>query len=362
MTIFRAACPSCKVKINVSETGNDLTRVTCDVCGKIFDVRLPKNPPERAAQPNSPFTLPLSDFVGTLPNEALDWNNYRVRRKPFIAVRPLAISIGIVAVLGTTIGIGTLVLQQSSRIDFVAIGGSIVNGPEDSRELILQDWLRYLDEQKTILQSITRKSDCVTAMIPMERLQEKQLRLLVRAALMDSTELPAYKVSDLPPAPSLVATSDRNFRSIEAVLTPEFREAEKALNTYAIAVLSYLHVEATGLPSPKNEFEKLLFTKISEKRGLCRLLAGAHRSANESKTAIAIYELAEELKRLRSTSEPIAKIESIIPPSYLHADGSADRLRTALARRFIGKTDNELARAIAVIERCFGEMDLRILK
>ena len=353
MTTFRAACPGCKVNVTVSATGNDLTRVTCNVCGKIFDVRLPKNPPERAAQPNSLLTMPLPDFVGTLPNEALDWKNYRLRRKPLVAIRPLVISCGIVAVLGTIICIGALVLQQSSRIDFVAIGGSIMNGPEDSPESILQDWLHYSDEQKTILKSITTRGDCVTAIIPMERLQEKQLRLLVRAALIESADLPLYSVSDLPPTPPLVALSDRNFRSFEAVLTPEFREAEKTLNTYAIAVLSYLHVEATRMPSPTNEFDKILFTKITVKRGLCRLLAGAHRSADESKTATAIYELAEELKRLRSTSEPIAKIESSVPPSYRHADVTADRLRTALARRFTGKTDNELASAIAAIERCF---------
>ena len=354
MSTFRAACPSCKVKVNVSNSGDDLTRVTCDACGKIFDVRLPKTKPAKAVQ-DSLFDMPLPDLACPLPKEALDWNNYRARRQPFVATRPLVISLGIVAVLATLVGVGALVLQQAPRIDVVAIGGSILNGPDDSRERILQDWLQCSGEQKTILHSITRKSDCQAAAIPMERLQEKQLMFVVRAAVLEYSGMPTFKASDLPPAPQLMALSDRSFRTIETALTPEFREAEEKLNTYANAVLSYLHVEATGLPVPKDEFEKHLFHKIAVKRSLCRLLAKAHRNTDESDTAVAIYELAEELKRLRSAFMPAAELESTMPPRFVYADYSSDRLRTVLADRFKRTPDCEIAKAIAAIEQCLEE-------
>jgi len=350
-TAYRAACPGCKTKVTVTDDGTDLTQVTCEACGKKFALRIPKyaGPMEPAKEPAlSSSSLPDFGSVAPMP---MDWNSYGVKRKPLIAAKPLAIAVGVVAALAAIVVVGSILVQQAKHIDLAAVSGSLLQGPEDTHETIAADWRQYVGEQKKILDSIERKSDCDLLRIPLERLEEKYLNLIVRGALLENAVPTELKSEDLAPAPSMQEKSDKSFRTTAAFLTAEFLEAETKINTKSGAVLSYLHVAASPLASPINDFEKSSLNKILIKRAVSKLLAEAHRSADESKTAVAIYELTEELKKLKKDPDPAgAKIVTTLPPTLVYADFTADQMRRALAERFSKDSNGEIAKGLTAFE------------
>jgi len=350
-TAYRAACPGCKAKITVNDDGTDLTQVTCESCGKKFALRIPKkaSPKEPVSEPAlSSSSLPDFGSVAPMP---MDWSSYGVKRKPLIAAKPLAIAVGIVAALAAIVAVGAVLVQQAKQIDLAAVSGSLLNGPEDTHEKIAADWRQYVGEQKKLVESIARKSDCDQLRIPLERLEEKYLNLIVRGALLENVVPTDLKFDGLPPAPSMEPKTGKSFRAIEAILTQEFRESETKINSKSDVVLSYLHVAASPLASPANEFEKNSLNKILVKRAASKLLAEAHRGADESKTALAIYELTEELKKLAKESDPAGtKIVTTLPPTLVYADFTADQMRRALAERFSKDSNGEIAKGLTAFE------------
>lgn len=362
-TALRASCPQCKLQVTISDTPDEsgIATITCTGCGKRFGLRFPKN---EAAKPNSrppkaspgASNDPFMDLGGSLPAQAsptsMNWENYQVRRKPLIAGKPLAIAIGVTAAIACVIAIGIFVSKKAAEIDMNAIGDSLLKGPDDTVEKIHSDWTRYDDEQKKMTASISHESHCAELIFPMERLEEKQLNLVVRSALLEQGVTPKFDVKDLPPAPSAQPKEGKNFRSIEAFLTNEFRKAEQRLNLASNTVLGYLHTEAKPIAAPNSEIDKQSLNKALIKRALCRALAEAHRGAEESKTAVTIYELTEELKKLKA--EPSAeKTASTASKEYQYAEYTASQMQSALATRFTKDPQSEIAKALLAFDQAY---------
>ncbi len=363
---LRASCPNCKLKVTVSESQaeNGGVTVSCAGCGKKFGLRFPNKEADLetgTSAASNRTTLPADDpfasLSGALPeqlgSENLNWQDYRVRRKPLIAGKPLAIALSATAAIVFIIGMGIFVSQKAAEIDINAIGDSLLKGPADTSEKIYADWKRYDAEQKALIAPIARTSDCEGLIFPLERLQEKHLNLLVRSALLEQGRAAQFTVKDLPTRPSMHRSEGKSFRSIEAYLTTEFRLAEGSLNQLSSAVLSHLHTETMQLAgNSAGETGKSSWEKTLLKRAVCRALAEAHRGTDESKTAVTIYELAEELKRLKTTSSPTgATIVSTLPSEYAYADFSATQMQTALAVRFTKDPQSEIAKALTVFDQ-----------
>ena len=358
-TALRANCPRCKLQVTVEDTPNesDITTITCSGCGKKFGLRFPKSgKPKPAAAAAAPaFDDPFANLGGTLPDQmspgTMNWEDYRVR-KPLIAVKPLVIAMAATFGIIAFVVIGMVVSKKAAEIDINAIGDSLLKGPTDTIDKIYADWQGYDEEQKKLTATVSRQSDCDELMFPMERLEEKQLNLIVRGALLEQGVTPKFDVKDLPPAPSVQPKEGKNFRPIEALLTNEFRAAEQKLNLASNAVLSYLHVESMTIPKSDNEFDKRSLNKTLIKRSLCRALAEAHRGADESKSAVTIYELTEELKKL--TVEPTG--QKAVPTAgvdYQYAEYTATQMQTVLAARFVKNPQSEIAKALAAFDQAY---------
>jgi hypothetical protein len=355
-TALRASCPNCKMQVTVSEAPSegDIATVVCTGCGKKFGLRFPKS--DAAPKPKvtkrvapAPQEDPFANLTGALPDASstnMNWEDYQVRRKPLIAGKPLAIAIGVTAAIACLIAIGMFVSQKAADIDMNAIGDSLLKGPEDTIDKIHAEWTRYADEQSSMTASISHPSHCDALMYPMERLEEKHLNLVVRGALLGEGAAAKFDVQALPSPPSMQPTEGRGFRSIEAFLNDEFRAAEKKLNLASNAVLSYLHAEAKPIENADTEVAKHSLNKILIKRALCRALAEAHRGAEESKTAVAIYELTEELKKL--DRQPQAASQEL-----QFAEFTATQMQAILAARFTKNPESEIAKALAAFDQAY---------
>lgn len=367
-TAFQASCPNCKLKVTVSNSADEagIATVTCEGCGKKFGLRFPKSDAnaikaiaQKAALRASTTTYddPFTNLSGALPEQMgaanMNWENYQVRHKPLIAAKPLAIATGLTVAIISVVGLGILASQNAAEIDLSSIGASL-QGPADTIYKIHSDWSRFDAEQKSLTASISRQSDCAALLFPLERLQERQLNLLIRAALLDPRTATALDGKNLPPRPSTSSNEARTFRSIEALLTKEFRGAERSLNLFSNAVLSHFHAESSPVAEPTNEAEKFSLSKTLIKRSLCRVLAEAHRGADESKTAVAIYELAEELKQLKTTHESsVVNKDSTLPDGYGYADFTVDQMQIALAERFTKDPKGDIAKALTAFGQAF---------
>lgn len=375
-TALRASCPNCKLMVTVSDTSSDseIATVICKGCGKRFGLRFPKSEgptspaPSNNSTPRSRAAIariatpaaddPFANLGGALPEQIgptnMNWENYQVRRKPLIAGKPLAIAVGATAVIACVIAIGIFVSKKATEIDMNAIGDSLLKGPADTTEKIHADWQRYDDEQKKLTASISRQSDCAELMFPLERLEEKHLNLLIRGALLDPGSAPATNVKGLPPAPGMQPSEGKTFRAVEAHLTTEFRNAEKKVNQFSNAVLSYLHTQSKPIAKSDDESVNRSLDKTLIKIALCRTLAEAHRGAEESKTAVAIYELTEELKKLKTSNEPSGVEPASTPSTEQHyAEFTANQMQTALAIRFIKDPQSEIAKALAAFDQAY---------
>ncbi len=362
-TALRASCPQCKLQVTVNDAAEEsgMATITCTGCGKRFGLRFPKNdaskPSLRASKaPPVASNDPFADLGGSLQAQmsptSMNWGNYQVRRKPLIAGKPLAIAIGVTAAIACLIAIGVFVSKKASEIDMNAFGDSLLKGPEDTIEKIHSDWTRYDDEQKKMTSSISHPSHCGELMFPIERLEEKQLNLVIRGALLEQGVTPKFGVKDLPPAPSTQPSEGKNFRSIEAFLTNEFRAVEKKLSLASNAVLSYLHTASKPFAKSDNEVDKRSLKKTVLKRALCRALAEAHRGADESKTAVTIYELTEELKKLKV--EPSnEKSASTSGSEGQYAEYTATQMQAVLAARFTKDSQSEIAKALAAFDQTY---------
>ncbi|MDX1928932.1 MAG: hypothetical protein SFV81_20545 [Pirellulaceae bacterium] len=355
-TALRASCPSCKLQVTVSEapSDGDIATVVCTGCGKKFGLRFPKSdaaPKPKVTKRAAPVPQedPFANLTGALPDASstnVNWEDYQVRRKPLIAGKPLAIAIGVTAAIACLIAIGVFVSQKAADIDMNAIGDSLFKGPEDTIDKIHAEWTRYNNEQRSMIASISHSSHCDELMFPMERLEEKHLNLVVRGALLEQGAVPKFDVKDLPPAPSMQPTEGKAFRSIEAFLTTEFRAAEKKLNLASNAVLCYLHTAAKPIEIADNEAAKGSLNKIFIKRALCRALAEAHRGAEESKTAVTIYELTEELKKLDQSASAASQ-------ELQFAEFTATQMQAVLAARFTKNPESEIAKALTAFDQAY---------
>ncbi len=352
-TALIASCPNCKLQVTVNEvpSDTDIATVICIGCGKKFGLRFPprkgrKSKPAPAVA--APFEDPFANLAGALPDASstnVSWEDYRVR-KPLIAGKPLAIAIGATAAIACLIAFVIFVGPKAAEIDINAIGESLLKGPADTVDKIYADWVRYDEEQRKMTAAITHQSECDALMFPMERLEERHLNLLIRGALLEQGATPNFTAKELPPAPSMQPPAGKNFRAIEALLTIEFRAAEKKLNLASNAVLSYLHSAATPFENSDDEAYKRHFNKILIKRDLCRALAEAHRGSEESKTAVTIYELTEELKKL-DESAPAASQE------LEFAEFTATQMQAVLAARFTKNPESEIAKALAAFDQAY---------
>lgn len=357
---LRASCPSCKLQVEVKDepTDGDLTTVTCKGCGKKFGLRfrndnLPKSkPPAQVAAPV--LDDPFANLNGALPDQmssaSVNWQDYRVR-KPLIAGKPLAIAFGATAAIACLVAVVMFATKKAAEIDVNAIGDSLLKGPADTIQKIHRDWTRYADEQETLTASISHQSDCDKLMFPMERLEEKHLNLLIRGALLEQGSTASTEGVSLPTAPTTQPGEGKTFRAVEALLTTKFRAAESKLNQLSNAVLSYLHTALKPIVKSDNESENHSLTKILIKRSLCRVLAEAHRGADESKTAVAIYELTEELKKLKTADDP--KPASTMPEDIQYAEYSATQMQLALAARFTKDAQSEIAKALTAFDQVY---------
>lgn len=367
-TALRARCPNCKTKVIVLDASfsGEMATVTCEGCGKKFGLRSPKNEGQASTGPDTlaaPTTAagptaddPFADLAGTLQGQLspanVNWQDYRVR-KPLIAVKPLAIAIMATFGIICVIAMGMFVSKRAAEIDMNAIGDSLLKGPADSLAKIHTDWQRYEDEQKQMTATIARQSDCEALLFPFMQLQEKQVSLLVRIVLLESQAELQLQKQDLPQFPPPVKPEGRSFRSNEAFMTNDFRRSEAKLTQNSEAVLSALHAAIEPLPSSANEVEKTAMKVLLVKRAACKALAEAHRGEDTSKTAVAIYELAEELKKARPGVPEGTKVVTTLPAAMQMVELATDRMIESLADRFTTDENSEIAKALKTLKQSF---------
>ncbi len=190
-------------------------------------------------------------------------------------------------------------------------------------------------------------------LLPLERLQDKQVSLLVRLVLLEAQNESQLTRQDLPPFPALQKPEEKSFRSNNAFLTTAFRERESELNQHNDAVLSALHVALEPLPEPASDTEKKSIAAILVKRAACKALAEAQRGEDTSKTAVAIYELAEEVKKARADVPAGTRVVATLPPTLQMADLAADRMIESLAVRFTLEENSEIAKALDALRKAF---------
>ena len=106
------------------------------------------------------------------------------------------------------------------------------------------------------------------------------------------------------------------------------------------------------IAAPSSEIDKRSLNKTLIKRALCRTLAEAHRGAEESKTAVTVYELTEELKKLKA--EPSGeKTASTVGKEYQYAEYAATQMQSVLATRFTKDPQSEIAKALIAFDQAY---------
>ncbi len=368
--VLRAKCPACKKTNTVSNLDGSETvaQITCEACGKRFGVRIPESARLEGPPPQSARSVAAEDpFAGIhtdLPSGPILTGGYGVRRKPLVSTQALTIAVSVAVGIFAIVGVGMLLTKTASEIDLTAVGDSLQNGPADTIGALLKgpadtidkihaEWLRYENEQAKMIKGIARKSDCTSLLLPLERLQENQLGLLVRAALLEPVTDSQVDAKSLPAFPPANEPEGKSFSTVEAYLTNEFRERRTKLDQLSDAVLSCLHTALEKPPAPSTPTEKAGIEKILIKRVACRALAEAHRGEVTSKTAVAIYELAEDLKKARGATPEGAKTVTTLPTELQKADLTADRMLDALAARFTADEKSEIAKALAALKQSF---------
>ncbi len=366
---FQVPCPGCKLSIPVAVSSQELVKIDCPECGKHFAARMPKNSPKTKSVAKSvPLAGESSGLLDqlTLPPVSMsaaqspaDWNarpaGFPVQRGPILLT---------LSIVGALIGVaGIVYLLMVVKWDLSSFGFGRQEATGDSYAQLQIDWQSCVDEQERLFATIERKSDCNVLVGRYQSLTNRQTDLVVRAAMLglpQETSEPNFSTTALPAYHDEGEETNKKFRKIDTLLTPDFRIAEQQLQRVSDTVLRYLHIGTQPLAPAQSGRDKAQVEAIQLSLRLLAALAGLSDEANQEQVAVSIYELATEQSALADRLTETIGHDAPSRSEYRPVIQLIAAMRGVLTKNFATEEKPTLANALAVYDQAAQRVDLAL--
>ncbi len=343
---LQVRCPACKQPIELTEAAANsggLFDLACPKCQKKFRARFPAATATSAETFTDLNELQFDGLENETPLPIHDWSGNRSKFRLDRTALRIALAAAIIVFL---IG-GAWTYFQQNDFRLPSIDMSMFEGQADTHARIFDEYQKCVSQLSQLVEGIDHRSDCQNLMAPLERLQERQRRLITRVAQLGLWRDPVAATDEfqLPEYPPTRSTR----RIVEVFLTPEFREAENQVNQAGDAVLAWLHQARVPGPLPASDFQKNLAMQLKLYLDVVLALAELEGSASEESVAVRIHEIAAALRELRVQQSQLDNVETPAAAT-VQAQQLLKNAIEVQSRRFVQNPESSIGKALAVLD------------